>query len=356
MDELLFRYLRGQTTEDEDRSVDAWRKRSADADRTLSEMGRLIEAGRAAELAIDPGAPPSVERVILAAHGQTFPGVRGALQERRRPQRVRFLNYGGWAAAAAAVGFALWSALADSAPTPLRGPLAPQEFFTASGETAMVRLEDGSVIRLGPGSRLATTVHAASPGRSPSSFARQVTLNGEAFFAVATNEEQPFLVVTPAGTARALGTRFHLSARAEELAVVVVEGRVALSGPDQEVEVGEGRTTRLARGIPGPVTSAPPIEEVAGWMRGFLALQDTPLAAAMREIGERYGTEVEIADPELLDRTLTMWFSSRSLEEVMTVVCGVIDARCSIGEGVVRIRGRDEEGRLGVNPKLQNDN
>ncbi|MCY3808043.1 MAG: FecR domain-containing protein [Gemmatimonadetes bacterium] len=351
MDELLFRYLRGRTTDDEDRSVDAWRKRSADADRTLSEMGRLIEAGRAAELAIDPGTPPSVEQVILRARARSF-----RPQAPRRPRRIRFLSYGGWAAAAAAVGFALWSALADSAPPPLHGPSAPQEFLTASGETAMVRLEDGSVIRLGPGSRLATTVHASSPDESPSSFARQVTLNGEAFFAIATNEEQPFLVVTPAGTARALGTRFHLSAHADELAVVVVEGRVALAGPDQEIEVGEGRTTRLARGIPGPVTSAPPIEEVAGWMRGFLALQDTPLAAAMREIGERYGIEVEIADPALLDRTLTMWFSSKSLEEVMTVVCGVIDARCSIGEGVVRIRGRDEGGRLGVNSRLQNDN
>ena len=351
MDELLFRYLRGQTTEDEDRSVDAWRKRSADADRILSEMGRLIKAGRAVELAIDPGTPPSVEQVILRARARSF-----RPQAPRRPRRIRFLSYGGWAAAAAAVGFALWSTLADSAPPPLHGPYAPQEFFTASGETAMVRLEDGSVIRLGPGSRLATTAYTASPDRSPGSFARQVTLHGEAFFAIATNEEQPFLVVTPAGTARALGTRFHLSAHADELAVVVVEGRVALAGPDQEIEVGEGRTTRLARGIPGPVTSAPPIEEVAGWMRGFLALQDTPLAAAMREIGERYGTEVEIADPALLDRTLTMWFSSKSLEEVMTVVCGVIDARCSIGEGVVRIRGRDEEGQLGVNPRLQYDN
>ena len=338
MEELLFRHLRGQTTEDEDRSVDAWRSRSADADRILSEMGRLIEAGRAAELAVDPGTPPSVEQVILKAHARRFPP-----QALQRPQRIRLLSYGGWAAAAAAVGFALWSALADSATPPVHGPSAPQEFFTASGETAMVRLGDGSVIRLGPGSRLVTTVHAASPDQSPSSFARQVTLRGEAFFAIATNEERPFLVVTPAGTARALGTRFHLSAQAEELAVVVVEGRVALAGPDQEVEVGEGRTTRLARGIPGPVTSAPPIDEVAGWMRGFLALQDTPLAAAMREIGERYGTEVEIVDPALLDRTLTMWFSSKSLEEVMTVVCGVIDARCSIGEGVVRIRGRGEE-------------
>ena len=341
MDELLFRYLRRQTTEDENRSVDAWRSRSGHADRVLAGLARLIEAGRAADLTVDPGEPPSAEHVVRKA---------GTRRRRSAAQRVternRFVHYGGWAAAAAVAGFALWNSLA-APPNHVAGGIRPsQEFITASGETAMVRLEDGSVIRLGPGSRLTTTAAAGGSGdRSPSSPARHVTLRGEAFFAVATNEEQPFLVTTAAGTARVLGTRFHLAAQAEELAVVVMEGRVALAGPDQEVEVGAGQSTRLVQGNAGPVTNAPPIEEVAGWMRDFLVFQDTPLAAAMREVGERYGTEVEIADPALRERTLTMWFSSKSLEEVMTVVCGVIDASCSIGEGVVRIRARDEGGR-----------
>ena len=338
MDELLFRYLHQQTTKDEDRSVDAWRNRSADAERTLSDLRRLIEAGQAVDLMVDPGDPPTAGQVIRKAEARRFRS-----PAHRRPGRNRLVHYGGWAAAAAVAGFALWNSIADSPARVVNGSPVSQEFITASGETAMVRLEDGSVIRLGPGSRLNTTVATGSPDQSPGSFARQVTLHGEAFFAIATNEEQPFRVTTAAGTARVLGTRFHLAAQSGELAVVVVEGRVALAGPDQEVEVGAGRATRLVRRTPGPVTSAPPIEEVAGWMRGFLAFQDTPLAAAMREVGERYGTEVDIADPALLDRTLTMWFASKSLEEVMTVVCGVIDASCSIGEGVVRIRARDEE-------------
>ena len=340
MDELLFRYLRKQTTENENRSVDAWLNRSADAKRHLADLGRLIEAGQAADLMVDPGDPPSVEQLIRKAEAR---GSRFAAHRRLARARARFVHYGRWAAAAAVAGFALWNALADSAAHDMGGTRPSQEFITASGETAMVRLEDGSVIRLGPESRLTTTAATGgSAGQSPGPLARQVMLEGEAFFSVATNEEQPFRITTVSGTARVLGTRFHLAAQAGELAVVVVEGRVALAGPDQEVEVGAGQSTRIVRGTPGPVTSAPPIEDVAGWLRGFLIFRDTPLAVAMREVGERYGTEVDIADPALLERTLTMWFSSKSLEEVMTVVCGVIDASCGIGEGVVRIRARDE--------------
>ncbi|MCE2397471.1 MAG: FecR domain-containing protein [Gemmatimonadetes bacterium] len=334
MGELLFRYLHQQTTDDETKSVDAWRNGSADAQRTLSDLRRLIDGGRAVDLMVDPGDPPPAGQVIRKAEARRFRS-----PAHRRPGRDRFVQHGGWAAAAAVAGLAIWYALADSPARVVNGSPVLREFITASGETAMVRLEDGSVIRLGPGSRLTTATATAG---LPGSFARQATLHGEAFFAIAANEEQPFRVTTEAGTARVLGTRFHLAAQAEELSVVVVEGRVALDGPDQGVEVRAGQTTRLVRGRPGPVTSAPPIEEVVGWMRGFLVFQDTPLAVAMREVGERYGTEVDIADPALLERTLTMWFSSKSLEEVMTVVCGVVDASCSIGEGVVRIRARSE--------------
>ena len=80
---------------------------------------------------------------------------------------------------------------------------------------------------------------------------------------------------------------------------------------------------------------------MAAWLDDFLIFHDTPLGAAMAEVRAHYGTEVVISDEALLDRTLTMWFDAKSLEEVMTVVCGVVDARCSIGDGVVRMQGGD---------------
>ncbi len=332
MDELLLRYLRDRTTDEESRSVEAWRSRSADAEGVLAELRRLIRAGEPVDQAIDPDSPPPVEQLIWRAEAR-----RAQLAAPRRPARTWLRHPGTWITAAAAiVGFTLWNVSNGAGPTP-DGAVAARDFLTATDETAMVRLDDGSVVRLGPESRL--TIYATHSADVPT---RQVTLEGEAFFSVTTDESRQFVVTTAAGSARVLGTRFHLAAQADELAVVVVEGRVALAGRgDQEVEVGAGQATRLVRGSPQLVEDAPPIEEVANWLGDFLIFQDTPLAVAMREVGTRYGREVEISDPALRERTLTMWFNGKSLEEVMTVVCSVIDAQCTIGETTVRIDARD---------------
>ncbi len=332
MDELLLRHLRGQTTEEESRSVEAWRTRTADADGVLADYRSLIQAGESADRAIDPGDPPPVEQLIWRAEAR-----RAQLAARPRPARTWLGHPGTWitAAAAAAAGFTLWNVSNDTSGPARDGTVTVRDFLTTTDETAMVRLDDGSVVRLGPESRLTT-----SGAHSADVLTRQVTLEGEAYFSIAEDEARPFVVTTAAGSARVLGTRFHLAAQADELAVVVVEGRVALAGRNQEVEVGAGQATRLVRGNAQPVEDAPGVEEMADWLRDFLIFHETPLGVAMREIGERYGTEVEIGDPALKERTLTMWFNGKSLEEVMTVVCSVVDAHCTIGEATVRIEAR----------------
>ena len=338
MDELLLRYLRGQATGDENRSVETWLRDAPDAGRELNELRLLVEAGRAADLEVEPGAPPATHLVVRGAEARRAASIQRANDRRARgrPARFRFGLFAGWATAAAAVVVAL-GIHASNRPegTPGPGALAAQEFITAPGETAMVRLGDGSVIRLGPGSRL-----GVPSGQS----ARAVTLEGEAFFSIATSPTQPFRITTAAGTARVLGTRFHLAAQLDELRVVVVEGTVALGTAAEEVQVGAGQSAILAEGRPGPILAAPPIEEAASWMDGFLIFQDTPLTLAIREVERRYGAQVAVEDPVLLERTLTMWFTSRSLEEIMTVVCNVIDAQCSIADGAVRMRSRSRDG------------
>ena len=335
MDELLLRYLRGQTTEDENRSVEAWRTETPDADRALNDLRLLVEAGRAADLEVDPGDAPPAQEVIWRAEARVA-GSAGRRSTRRARSRImwsRFGLFGGWATAAAVVVAALAIYASNRPPGPTgTGALAAQEFITAPGETALVRLGDGSVIRLGPASRLSTPA---------GEFARTVILEGTAFFSIAHDEAQPFRVTTAAGSARVLGTRFLLATEPDELRIVVVEGRVALGAANLEVQVEAGQTTSLIEGRPGPVLDAPRIEDVADWLNDFLIFQDTPLSLAMQEVGRRYGTEVAVGDPVLLDRTLTMWFTSKTLEEVMTVVCSVIDAQCSIEDGLVRIGSRN---------------
>ncbi len=339
MDELLLRYLRGQTTDEENRSVEASLGESPGASREMHDLRLLVEAARAADLEVEPGAPPATDLVVRRAEARRAAAIRRADDRARsRRARSRFGLFAGWATAAACAAAALliWNARAPAPSGTDGGSLASQEFITAPGETAMVRLGDGSVIRLGPGSRV----------RNVDGSARAVVLEGEAFFSIASNPAQPFRVTTAAGTARVLGTRFHLVAQLDELRLVVVEGTVALGTATEEVQVGAGQAASIIEGRPGPVTAAPPIEEAAAWLEGFVIFQDTPLALALREVEQRYGAEVAVEDAVLLERTLTMWFTSKSLDEVMTVICNVIDAQCSIGDGRVRMRLRNaDEGR-----------
>lgn len=338
MDELLLRYLRGQATDDEKGSVEAWLRASPDAGQELDDLRMLVEAGRAADLEVEPGPPPATEVVVRRAEARRAASIQRAndRRDRGRHARSRFGLFAGWATAAAAVAVALGIHASNRPESTIEpGALTAQEFITAPGETAMVRLGDGSVIRLGPGSRL-----GVPSGQST----RAVTLEGEAFFSIATNPAQPFRITTSAGSARVLGTRFHLAAQLAELRVVVVEGTVALGTATEEVQVGAGQSASLVEGRPGPILAAPPIEEAASWLEGFLIFQDTPLTLAIREVEQRYGATVAVEDAVLLERTLTMWFTSKSLDEIMTVVCNVIDAQCSIADGTVTMRSRNGNG------------
>lgn len=112
MDELLLRHLRGQTTETENASVDAWLKRSAKNRRALAELRRMLEAGRTADSRLDPGDPPPATDVIWRAEARVAPvGSR-----RLKPMRPRLRFLGGMAAAAVAAltAVGLWNALDTS--------------------------------------------------------------------------------------------------------------------------------------------------------------------------------------------------------------------------------------------------
>ena len=337
MDELLLRHLRKQATHEESAAVKEWIGGSAERERDLAQLRRVVEAGKMADRRIVPGDPPSAEDLIWRAEARRGGSAKlrlprlGSRVVPVRPLRRRYhLVAAGVIAIVASAVFQVFSGGSNS--DLLSITAAAKEFATGHGETEMVRLADGTVIRLGPDSRLNAAMGETS---------RDATLHGEAFFAVTTDAGRPFRIATAAGTAQVLGTRFHLAARADGLAVTVVEGRVALAGPDHEVQVGAGQAASLLRGLPAPIEAAAPIESVADWLDGFLIFHDTPLAAAMKEVEERYNTGVLVGDAALLDRTLTMWFDSKSLTEVMTVVCSVIDARCSIDTGVVRIESAD---------------
>ena len=96
----------------------------------------------------------------------------------------------------------------------------PQQIVASAKERKTVTLPDGSLVSLEPGSTL----------QYPQQFnqrTREVNLSGEAFFEVAHNEKQPFVIHSSLINTTVLATSFNIEARdAKEARVVVVTGRV----------------------------------------------------------------------------------------------------------------------------------
>ncbi|HSH45127.1 MAG TPA: FecR domain-containing protein [Longimicrobiales bacterium] len=215
----------------------------------------------------------------------------------------------------------LWRSVVPGAPT---APMADETVAVDASRT--VRLADGSVAHLAPG-----TVLERDP-ENP----RRVRLEGRAYFGITHQPDRPFIVETEAGITRVLGTRFDMTARANEMTVVVVEGRVEVLTDSAEVELGPGEESRVTGGG-APVVGLADVAAVTDWLGDVFIFQNTPLAEVGRELEERFDREIVIEDPVLLQRTITAVYSRPSLDEILPTLCRAVDARCVTTGRTVRI-------------------
>jgi ferric-dicitrate binding protein FerR (iron transport regulator) len=313
VDELIERAFRGDVTDAERERLAIWRRESPEHERQFQRTMRLLEATRSMF-----SAPVSVP---------DRPAAAAVISRARSRDRLSFaphlVRWAPWGVAAAAVLVAALNIAGAGEPV----PSPPTEVVTGASELATVTLGDGTVVRLAPSSRLLT----GAGNRE-----REVMLEGRAFFAVAKNDGEPFTVRTPGASARVLGTRFQLATGRSGVRLQVIEGRVSLEAARNSVEVGAGEESGVREGVatpPEPLAG----NSVAGWIGKFLAFQDTPLRSVAREIELIYGERVVVTDSILATATLTATFTDRPLEDVLDVLCSVLDARCDAADGVFTI-------------------
>ncbi|MCP4251092.1 MAG: hypothetical protein GY778_28985, partial [bacterium] len=148
-----------------------------------------------------------------------------------------------------------------------------------------------------------------------------------------TDSIRPFAVETPAGRAEVLGTRFEIRAAGDSLRLVVVEGRVGLSAAGRSVEAQAGELSLITGGAP---SQPEPVDVWAllDWSQGLLIFQATPLQQALEEVATRFGRRAVIEDSTAAQRTVTAWFEDEPLQEVVTTICQVVGARCTVGSRI----------------------
>lgn len=132
---------------------------------------------------------------------------------------------------------------------------------------------------------------------------REVELEGEAYFIVAENPEKPFIVKTASYDVTVLGTRFNISAYADETDVTttLVQGAVAVSG---NTIGGVRRLTPNDQFILNKSTGKTELKQVnvsycTAWKDGKFRYRDVRLEDIMRDVERWYDVKVVYEDEEV---------------------------------------------------------
>ncbi len=220
---------------------------------------------------------------------------------------------------------------------------APQSIATAAGHRTELTLADGSEIQLN-----ANTSLVIEQTRTE----RRVQLRrGQAFFAVASTENRPFIVETPAGSIRVTGTRFDVRAAEDApLEVTVVEGSVLVSPRAGSAGASltsialtaGGRFTRTADGGSVRELSAHELAESLAWREGRVVFSNTPLAEAAAHFSRFHGRNLQV-HPEVTDLRIIGRFSLDDLDGFLATLNDGESFKVSImrdGSGNIRIEPR----------------
>lgn len=201
-----------------------------------------------------------------------------------------------------------------------------QELKTERGEKARVTFSDGTSVML----------NSASTVRFPQEFhgnKREVYLEGEAYFEVAHNPDQPFIVHSQDTRVEVLGTKFNVRGWNEEpgVEVVVGGGKVSVQSSKRQrnersvVVLTEGFKTEIQRGQqPGEPVKVEPVNHLL-WTRGGIHFDNEPFRGVARDLERRFNVNITIDDKTLLDVPYTGTFQYAELNEILSVIAASIE-------------------------------
>ena len=199
-------------------------------------------------------------------------------------------------------------------------PAVWSEAMTSPGEKSILFLPDSTQVTLNADSKL----------RFPDRFdgaERGVYLEGEGYFAVRHNNDQPFVVHTGSLSTTVLGTKFDVSAYPESktIAVSLLEGRVRVTRNEKGKEdktVVLKPEEHLIYDKENGVSSFGRFDslEAVGWKDGIYKFENEPLSAALPRLERAFGARLIIADQKVLQQKITVTFENNSQLTVLGVI------------------------------------
>lgn len=187
------------------------------------------------------------------------------------------------------------------------------------GKSYKLGLSDGTMVHINSGSEIKFPIQFIK------GFNRTVFVTGEAYFDVAKNKNQPFIVSAANLNIRVLGTKFNVNAYPEDETeeIVLVEGFVALYNKNNNYD--PTKCTILKPGFQAKhskKTKQTKVENVltavyTSWMNGELVFRNMSFENIAKKLERHYNVEIQIKNKELSSQTFNASFGQESLLKVL---------------------------------------
>jgi transmembrane sensor len=187
---------------------------------------------------------------------------------------------------------------------------------TDNQKNLQVTLPDGSNIFLNRNTRLSYRENFGRHGRN-------VTLSGEAFFEIARDENNPFIVDAGNASIKVLGTSFNIITNNLDSAVEVFvkTGQVMVSGSENN------NNLILEPGYIG--TMFPEHSEKSvnnnlnymSWNTGLLVYDGQTLDVVFRDLKRVYNMDIVADDPDIITNTWTSPIDNQTQETIIRLIC-----------------------------------
>lgn len=320
IDALIAREIDGEITAAERAELQAWLQADAANRDYYEELRRTWDL---------TGEGPDAPEPDVALNWQRFQQ-RMEQQEVPAPLRVVSPRRNWWRLAAAAVVIIAAAGLAFT----FLSDTGSNTTITAEADKKEVTLPDGSRIFLNRNSQI-------SYRKGFGSSHRKLELQGEAFFDVAPDAANPFIVSAGASQTQVLGTSFVIKAYEHKtIQLNVVTGKVAFSGQqghkDPLVLTAGHMAILQPNKDPQQIENGDP--NFMAWKENRLHFSNVPLNRTLSTLEEYFSVRFIAADPSILTLTYTGTFDHPGLQEVLDVISAAAHVTFTEEEkGVYRI-------------------
>jgi len=187
------------------------------------------------------------------------------------------------------------------------------DYATATAESRVVTLGDGTVVNLG--------AHSAIAARTTETSRRVTLLSGEAFFEVARDPARPFIVDAGGVDVTALGTAFNVQLSSAATRVELATGSVGVdwerAREHEKTVLAPGEMVVVDRQTGAMEKSAIAQDDIAAWRSGHLFVNDATIASVIEQLRRYHPAWITMPDGELAAQRVTGLYDLRDPDRAL---------------------------------------